>query len=135
MQCTHCGSLKFNKNGKYKGDQRYICKECSRSFSNKIRKFTYADKEHFLDLYLNNVGIRKASKIIKCSPSLLVRWTKELAKHFKRQLEKANNNASEKEIPDIIEMDEIYTRVKKGLTKCRFGLLILEDDVKLLRIK
>ena len=52
-------SINYKKNGKYKGSQRYICKDCSRSFSDKIRKFIFADKEKFLELYLNNVGIRK----------------------------------------------------------------------------
>ena len=135
MECTHCGSLEYVKNGCYKGSQRYICKICFRSFSDKVRKFTYSDKERFLELYLNNVGIRKAAKFIGCSPSLLVRWVREFAKNFKRQLELANNNLSEDVIPDIIEMDEIYTRIKKGDQGCRYGLLIVGGEVKLLPIK
>ena len=42
MQCTHCGSVSYVKNGSYKGSQRYLCKECRRAFSDKVRKFTYA---------------------------------------------------------------------------------------------
>jgi hypothetical protein len=37
-------------------------------------------------------------------------------------------------LPDIIEMDEIYVRVKKGLAENKYGLLILGDEVKLLRL-
>ena len=59
--------------GVLKVRKRFICKRCCRAFSDKVRKFSYDDKERFLQMYLNNVGIRKASLFIGCSPSLLVR--------------------------------------------------------------
>jgi transposase-like protein len=31
-RCTHCGSKKYVKDGKAAGKQRYVCKECRRSF-------------------------------------------------------------------------------------------------------
>ena len=37
MDCTHCGSLKYVKNGGYKGVQHYKCKICSRSLGNLAR--------------------------------------------------------------------------------------------------
>ena len=43
-------------------------------------------------------------------------------------------NSLEEQVPDVIEMDEIYTRVKKGEIAPQYGLLILEDGVKLLHI-
>ncbi len=134
LQCTHCGSIKYRKNGSYKGSQRFICKDCNRSFSDKVRKFTYADKERVIEMYLNNVGIRKCARFIDCSPSLIVRWIREFAINLRRHLEKAEENLPEDKIPDIIEMDEIYTRVKKGLYEHRYGLLILGEEVKLLRL-
>ncbi|MCL2298149.1 MAG: hypothetical protein FWC38_02790, partial [Proteobacteria bacterium] len=74
MQCTHCGSTSYVKNGSYKGSQRYRCKDCGRAFSDKVRKFTYADKERFLHMYLNNVGIRKSALFMGCSSSMPNRW-------------------------------------------------------------
>lgn len=133
MQCTHCGSLKYVKNGAYKGVRRYICKNCGRSFSDKVRKFTYKDKERFLLMYLNNVGVRKAALFIGCSPSLIIRWIREFANNLRDKLSKASDLV-EDQLPDIIEMDEIYTRIKKGGIAHKYGLLILEDEVKLLRI-
>jgi len=79
MQCTHCGSYNFVKNGSYKGSQRFICKDCDRAFSDKVRKFTYADKERFLEMYLNNTGVRKAARFMGYSSSLIVRWIREFA--------------------------------------------------------
>jgi transposase-like protein len=134
MQCTHCGSAKRIKNGSYKGSQRFTCGECRRSFSDKVRKFTYADKERFLQMYLNNVGIRKAAKFMGCSSSLLVRWVREFAESLRRQMEAAKANLESGKIPDIIEMDEIYTRIKKGLQGSRYGLLILGTEARLLRV-
>ena len=133
MECVHCGSMYYVKNGSYKGVQRYICKSCKRAFSDKPRKFSYADKERFLLMYLNNVGIRKAALFMGCSPSLIVRWVRELAKNLRKQLHDAAIKL-ENNIPDTIEMDEIYTRLKKGLIGCPYGLLILGSEVRLLRM-
>jgi transposase-like protein len=133
MQCVHCGSNTFVKNGSKNKVQQYKCKQCGRSFSDKPRKFTYADKERFLDLHLNNVGIRKSARFIGCSPSMPVRWVRELATNLRNQLRNASVSIDTK-IPDIIEMDEIYTRVKKGATESQYGLLIVGGEVRLLRI-
>ena len=98
------------------------------------RKFRYADKERFLEMYTNNTGIRKVAKFLCCSPSLLVRCVRELAGNFRFQLELARNNLSANSIPETIEMDEIYTRIKKGAIEFPYGLLIIGGEVKLLRI-
>lgn len=123
---------KIQEEGSYQCNQRYRCSHCNRYFSDKVCKFNYSDKERFLEMYLNNVVIRKAAIFMGCSPSLLIVWLKEFAKNFKRQLDLANNKLSEDSIPDIIEMDELYTRIKKGLPEYR---LIVGLDVKLLRIE
>ena len=132
IRCTHCGSYEYKKNGKSNGHQNYICKKCKRSFSDRVKKFTYDDKERFLKYYLNNVGIRKAAKFMNCSPSLLIKWLREFINNLKLDLDKAKNKL-DKNIPDIIEMDEIYTRIKKGLIKHPYGLLILDGEIKLLQ--
>jgi transposase-like protein len=134
MQCTHCGSTKCVKNGSHKGSQRFVCRECGRAFSDRVRKFTYADKERFLGMYLNNVGIRKAAKFMGCSSSLLVRWIREFAETLRSQMEAAKGKLESGGIPDIIEMDEIYTRIKKGGQEPRYGLLILGTEARLLRM-
>ena len=135
MRCTHCGSNDYVKNGSYKGSQRYKCKICKRAFSDKVRKFTYADKERCLEMYLDNSGIRNCARRMHCSPSLIVRWIREFANNLRDNLKNAEVNFPDDHLPDIIEMDEIYTRVKKGLQESKFGLLILGKEVKLLRIQ
>ena len=33
LRCKHCGSASFIKNGRVRGQQRYRCKACDRSFT------------------------------------------------------------------------------------------------------
>jgi transposase-like protein len=134
IRCTHCGGENFVKNGSYNGSQRYRCKKCNRSFSDKIRKFTFADKEKFLQLILNNTGIRKSALILGCSHTLLIKWLRELSSLIKQDLSAVSAALEPDKLPEVIEMDEIYTRVKKGAIKFQYGLLILGGEVKLLRL-
>ena len=59
MQCSRCGSTRCRSHSNYihkkSGEKvnRYLCKDCNKTFSDKVRKFRYADKERFLALYLN----------------------------------------------------------------------------------
>jgi hypothetical protein len=91
-------------------------------------------KMKFLELYLNNVGIRKSAKLLGCSSSLLVRWVRELAGNLRRELSKVSDELPSDSLPEVIEMDEIYTRVKKGLFGSRYGLFLVEGEVRLLRL-
>jgi transposase-like protein len=63
-------------------------------------------------MYLNNVGIRKIARFLHCSSPLVVRWIKVFGKQVSAQLQN-NANKAASQMPDIIEMDEIYTFVKK----------------------
>jgi len=105
LKCLHCGSSNYQFNGTNKGIQRYRCKECKRYFSDKPRKFSYADKAKAVDMVLNNCGIRKTARFIGCSPYMVLLWIKEAASYLKEPNHKSEN--------EIIEMDEIYTKVKK----------------------
>ena len=74
-------------------------------------------------MYLNNVGIRKAAKLIGCSSSLLVRWVRAFAVNLRRDLSKVSDDLPSNSLPEVIEMDEIYTRVKKGPASSGMGFL------------
>ncbi len=34
INCEHCGSSNVYKHGKYKGNQKYICRDCGKTFPN-----------------------------------------------------------------------------------------------------
>ena len=128
--CTRCGSKQFTKNGSYQGIQRYKCKSCMRYFSGKPRKFTYQQKAKAIQMYLNNVGIRKIAKFTGCSASSVIDWIKILGKQISDQLQD-NAKKATSQMPDIIEMDEIYTFVKKNSKGQLYGLLIVGEQVGL----
>ncbi len=51
MECTRCGITNYSNHiniRKKTGEivHRYRCKKCFRSFSDKVRKFSYKDKEY-----------------------------------------------------------------------------------------
>ena len=128
--CTCCGSNQFIKNGSSKRVQRYRCKSCMRYFSAKPRKFTYQQKAKAIEMYLNNVGIRKIAKFTGCSASSVIDWIKILGKQISDQLQD-NAKKAAFQMPDIIEMDEIYTFVKKNSKGQLYGLLIVGEQVGL----
>ena len=48
-----------------------------------------------------------------CSASLVVRWILSFSNTLRNSLSDAEQSLPSEQLPDIIEMDEIYTRVKK----------------------
>ena len=104
-QCTHCNSNpRFSKKVKYMAIQ----------------------------FYLNNVGIRKIAMFLNTSPVSVLRWIRNAHKILQQELQE--HNPLETKQPDIIELDEIYTYVKKRNKGQSYGLLILDGDSVLLHI-
>lgn len=133
IRCQRCGSLDYRRNGSYKGVQRYRCRACGAYFSDRARKFSYAVKAQALDMYLNNVGIRKTARFTGASPASVVKWIRAAGLRLSRQLEQASIEVGE-QLPDVIELDEIYTYVKKNSNAPSYGLLILDGKPVLLRM-
>ena len=134
IACHHCGGAKFRKNGSSQGIQRYICGECGRSFTNKQPKFDRATKEKALHMYLNNVGIRKIALFVGASPPAVLKWIKKAGEALSERLSDAATQLTH-ELPDVIEMDEIYTYIQKNSAAQSSGLLILGGKIALLRLK
>ena len=66
--CPHCSSELISRNGKYNGKQRYICKDCRKTFTDFTNSATYRSKKS-LDKWLKyakcmimGLSIRKSSK-------------------------------------------------------------------------
>ena len=133
MQCHHCGSGEYRKNGSYAGVQRYVCKSCGRSFTSRGERFSKQEKARALDMYLNNVGVRKVARFVGASPASILNWIAAAAEAMRQRLGKAAEQLRD-ERPDVIEMDEIYTYIQKNSSAPSYGLLILDDRLALLRI-
>lgn len=68
--CPHCKSDKVSRNGKYNNKQRYICKDCNKTFTDFTNSATYNSKKT-LDMWLKyakcmieGYSIRKSAKIV-----------------------------------------------------------------------
>ena len=72
-------------------------------------------------MYLNNVGIRKTAMFIGCSRTTITNWVKKAKEKLDKKLKKFVPNYSQK--TDIIELDEIYTYVKKTKKSNRMDCL------------
>ena len=89
-------------------------------------------------MYLNNVGIRKIALLLGVSAPSVLQWIRKAGRDLAFKLS-AVSNAIKDDIPDVIEMDEIFTYIKKNSTLknstgLSSGLLILGTKVVLFPI-
>ena len=129
--CPRCLSKKYVKRGLFIGKQRYKCSECGKTFSEGV--YSLAKKDFAMFLYLNSNGIRQISRILKVSPSVVLGWIKRGDKNLKYRLERQKEERSKK--VDEVELDEIYSYVKKNMKEQSYGLLIAEGKSVLLHLK
>ena len=133
IRCHHCYSDNYKKNGSTDGVQRYICKTCKRTFSSNGERFDKSVKEQAIKMYLNNAGIRKIALFLNASPAGVLKWIKKAGQDISFRLSTASDQIKD-DLPDIIEMDEIFTYIKKNSKDLSSGLLILGDKVVLFPI-
>jgi transposase-like protein len=127
--CSHCFEINYRKNGFVWSHQRYYCKSCKRNFTMKPRRISKGIKFFATFLSLNNVGVRKTAKFLNISPPTVLRCIKSAHKDLKDNIVQFSGEEC-----DIIELDEIYTYIKKNEIESQYGLLILENRSVLLRL-
>jgi len=114
MKCPKCGESKYWKNGSSRGVKIFKCKCCGKFFSD-AEKFTEEEKEFAIKLYLNNCGVRKTALFVHCAPSTVLEWVKKSASKIQDMSFQIEG--------DIIEMDEIFTKIKKNEIQYESGRL------------
>ncbi len=113
MICPRCESSDLRRSGLKNGAQRYCCRACGRYSTDKPPRFSAQVKAQAVDMYLNNVGIRKIARFVGASPAGVLRWIRK--EHVAVQARLARTPPPVADAPaDIIEMDEIYTFVQKN---------------------
>ena len=132
MECKHCESPNVKKNGNSCGKQRYLCKDCKKTCFDTSPKYTNADKRRAILMYLNNCGVRKTALFIGCSRTTVTNWVRQAKRDLDTIIKDFEPNYSE--VPDIIELDEIYTFIQKKGDGQSFGLLTLGTQNVLLRL-
>ena len=130
--CSHCGSDNCTLSGFHNGTQRYFCKNCKRRFSDIPPKYSLETKMKAVKAYLRGAGVRGTADIFKVAPATILNWIKAFREQVQKLINDGKNRLKSDTESDIIELDEIYTYLKKNQTESQFGLLILEGKNVLL---
>lgn len=136
MECRHCGSVKLIKSGIVSGKQRYTCKDCGKTTRENDERVKYSPEKKLrvLKMYLENVGIRSIERLEGVPNPLIIRWIRSSAA-FISELLKSAASVEKPEDVEIIEMDELYSFIKKNETSSTYGLLRIGTKAGLLILR
>ena len=145
ISCPKCHLSKYIRNGFVRSKQRYKCKNCFCNFTHKDarNKYDNTSRNLVIRMYLNNCGFRRISEILSIPLATCFMWIRN-AGRIVDQMVREQQKASED--IEILEMDELYTFVKKSQEETKrqeninthipeFGLLWIGTDLKLLRLR
>lgn len=79
LACVHCGSVKVKRNGKYRNRQRYLCRDCGKSFNDltntPISGTLYLGKwSTFFYIMVEGYTLPKIAKRLKIHLSTAFYW-------------------------------------------------------------
>lgn len=107
FKCPFCEKEHVVRNGKHDGKQRYLCKDCGKTFfatSNSIVSGTHKDIrkwELYVDCMMNGYSLRKTAKIVNIHYNTAFVWRHKI-------LDALQNMADEVVLNGIIEADETF---------------------------
>ncbi|MEM5871932.1 MAG: IS1 family transposase [Candidatus Aenigmatarchaeota archaeon] len=108
--CPKCSSQNYVKNGKVKGRQRYLCKNCGYKFT--VAKLGKRIEKRIvvmaLQLYLEGLGFRAIERVLGVSHVSVMNWVEEYGK----DLDFVKTEGENKEAK-IIEIDEICSYLQR----------------------
>lgn len=112
MRCGHCEGEDVIKRGLKNGYQRFVCRRCGHYGTDKQPKFTAQTRAMAIEMYMNSMGIRAIGRVLGASPASVLNWIRK--EHAAMQHKLAQAAPTDTGVPDVIEMDEIYTYVQKN---------------------
>ena len=138
--CRFCGGFNLTKKGSIGEKPRFYCKDCQKHQLKCDGRVKYDDKIKLAAtiMFQEGLGFRAIARTLKdifavnISYQLIQYWFEKM--HIKLKEKIAKDPEKPTTIP-ILEMDEIFTFVKKKSIKSVFGLLVTETNCVLLRFK
>lgn len=113
-QCPHCNSSHYIKHGKYNGIQRFLCRECNKTFSQRTYAPWYYSKKSdnlwkkFWILQMNKVSLYKCAETLDINIATAFSWRHKI-------LNAINHIIGQKELCDNVYMTKkIYSFNYKG---------------------
>ncbi len=132
MECKFCRSRDKSKKGVVRGKQRYLCKNCNKTYIEGDKRLKYSEEIQFraVEMSLNNCGQRVIGRLLSVPYQYVGRWIKK----YKEIIEIKAKKKPKRKV-EIMELDELWTYVKKKGSTQGYGLLWIESSAKLLILK
>jgi len=119
MKCKICESENIVKNGKRKGAQCYLCRNCKHQFISEFGRHTDKDVNMAVSLYSLGLPFRTIAALFYLNASTILRWIRSYAEeHYEKPLPKGDI---------VVELDEMHHFIKSKKTNCGFGKHIVEQ--------
>jgi len=126
IKCKHCNNkecikqgIQYNKTG---NKQIYKCKKCKKVFvlgdgRYNMKKYPLKLREQVIKAYLSRTSIRGLEYTFDIHNSLISKWIKSCGKKLETLQNKIEKYKRSPKNIDILEVDELFTYIKKNLTK------------------
>ncbi len=108
--CPHCQSQKFVKNGTKGGTQRYLCRECKKTFVAMTGTILFHTKKpietwkKYVQCMIEKYPLRKCAKICEIDLTTAFYWRNKI-------LDALQNMMAEVKLDGIVQADETFTPV------------------------
>ena len=105
--CPHCNSTEFSKNGKVSGFQRFICKECGKTFGTRNQTIFYAVKKdmeawkQYIHCMIEKYSLRKTAEICGISTRTAFTWRHKILDALQKMQDKVR-------LDGVVEADETF---------------------------
>jgi transposase-like protein len=131
--CKFCSGDNLVKSGFVRGLQRYKCKYCGKNqvSGDKRAKYSNAIRRQAISMYLNSCGLRSIGRVLEVPYQLVAKWVENAGEIVEQEILKLQ---AEPRNITILEMDELYTYIKKNSVKYEYGWLLIGTEAKLLRL-
>lgn len=105
--CPHCNSVHFVKNGTSRGTIRFLCKDCSKSFTTTTNTIFFNGKKNisvwqtYIHCMIEKYSLRKTAKTCNISLSTAFYWRHKILDALQKMQDKV-------ELDGVVEADETF---------------------------
>ena len=134
--CKYCCGKNYVKNGIVKKKQRFLCRDCNRTFREGDNREKYSNDKRLkvIRSYLEGVGIMAIERLENVPNPLIIKWIRNISNIMRKILNETKIPEEAKDI-QILELDELFSYVQKKHKKSTCGLLLIGSEIKLLTLK
>ena len=107
INCPHCNSFNVKKNGHKGIIQRFLCKDCHKTFTSRNHTITFSSKKSFsvwkkyIDCMMNGFTVRKSAEICRINKDTAFIWRHKI-------LDALQNMQANVTLEGIVEANEAF---------------------------